>query len=56
MLRLRSEGGLNSLCVFLQGLSPVEREDILARLVQARKEVEDVRIRKKEEALLFGVS
>ena len=48
VLRLRSEGGLNSLCDFLQGLSPVEREDILPLLVQARKEVEDVRIRKKE--------
>ena len=48
VLKLRSDGGLKSFSSFLQGLTPVEKEDILPLLVQARKEVEDARIRKKE--------
>ena len=48
VLRLRSDGGLKSLVDFLQRVTPGEKESVLPLLVQARREIEDVRIRKKE--------
>ncbi len=48
VMRLRSDEGLKSLLFFLHGLTPEEREDVLPLLVQARRRVEDTRIRKEE--------
>ena len=48
LMRLRSDEALMSFFDFLHRLTPGEREVVLPLLVQARKKIEDIRIRKEE--------